>query len=74
MIAGETGVSSYRFDGDNKCFGYTPVGGEQGWSVGVEISHREFKVLLDMQPFIITFVVVLLMLLVSSVITLRLAQ
>ena len=73
MIAGETGVSSYRFDGDNKCFGYTPVGGEQGWSVGVEISHREFKVFLDMS-LIITFVVVLLMLLVSSVITLRLAR
>ncbi len=55
MIAGETGISSYRFDGDNKCFGYTPVGGEQGWSVGVEISHREFKVFLDMS-LIITFV------------------
>lgn len=73
MIAGETGISSYRFDGDNKCFGYTPVGGEQGWSVGVEISHREFKVFLDMS-LIITFVVVLLMLVVSSLITLRLAR
>lgn len=73
MIAGETGVASYRFDGDNKCFGYTPVGGEQGWSVGVEISHGEFKTFLDMS-LVVTFAVVLMMIAISFVITMRLAR
>lgn len=73
MMNGETGITSYRFDGDNKCFAYTPVGGEQGWSVGVEISQSEFKAALDFS-ILMTIAILIIIIAVASVVTFRFAK
>lgn len=44
MIAGERGVGTYTYPGDNADYiqGYAPISGTDGWSVGVTISEDEF--------------------------------
>ena len=43
MIKGESGFDTYKFGGDNKIFGYTPIEGEQGWRPASRNSWRRLK-------------------------------
>ena len=40
MIAGETGLGEYKYQGADKFVGYAPVSGTT-WSVGIAISKNE---------------------------------
>lgn len=73
MINGETGFGSYNFFGDNKMIGYAPIGGEQDWSICIEVSQHEFKSSLD-TSMIFTVIVILVVVTVSFIITVRLAK
>ena len=43
-IAGETGCSQYKLDGEKKVISYAPVDGTDGWSVFLSAPEREFAV------------------------------
>ena len=43
-IAGETGCSQYKLDGEKKVIAYAPVDGTDGWSVFLSAPEREFAV------------------------------
>lgn len=73
MINGETGFGAYNFFGDNKMVGYAPIGGEQSWSVCIEVSQHEFKSSLD-TSIIFTFIVILAVVTVAFIITVKLAR
>ena len=73
MLNGETGLSSYTFDGDYKYFGYAPIDGSEGWSIGVEASQQEFYVPLN-TSIILTLFIVLAIAAISCVIAFRLAS
>lgn len=73
MVRGETGFGAYNFFGDNKMVGYAPVGGEQNWSICIEVSQHEFKSSLD-RSIIFTFIVILVVVAIAFVITVRLAR
>ncbi|MBD5144416.1 MAG: methyl-accepting chemotaxis protein [Ruminococcus sp.] len=73
MIGGETGFGAYNFFGDNKMVGYAPIGGEQNWSICIEVSQHEFKSSLD-TSILCTIIVILIVVSVSFVITVRLAR
>ncbi len=73
MLRGETGFGSYNFFGDNKLVGYAPIGGEQNWSICIEVSQHEFKSSLDVS-LIITFVVIVVVVLASLIVAIRLAR
>ncbi len=57
MVEGETGFGAYNFDGDNKFVGFSPIGGNQEWSIAIETSQREFKSTLDRSIFLTILVV-----------------
>lgn len=59
MIQGETGFGAYNFFGDNKFISFAPIGGNQEWSIALELSQREFKSSLD-RSILLTILVVLL--------------
>ncbi|MDE5741999.1 MAG: HAMP domain-containing protein [Oscillospiraceae bacterium] len=73
MVNGETGFGAYNFFGDNKMIGYAPIGGEQDWSIAIEVSQHEFKSSLD-TSMIFTIIVILVIVTVSFFITVRLAK
>ncbi|MDE6764361.1 MAG: HAMP domain-containing protein [Oscillospiraceae bacterium] len=73
MINGETGIGAYNFFGDNKMVGYAPIGGEQNWSICIEVSQHEFKSSLD-TSMILTFIVILVIVTASFIVTVRLAR
>lgn len=73
MVAGETGFGAYRFFGDNKFIGYAPVGGEQNWSICIEVSQHEFKSALD-KSIMLTFLVIAAIVFVSFILTVKLAH
>lgn len=73
MINGETGFGAYNFFGDNKMVGYAPIGGEQDWSICIEVSQHEFKSSLD-TSIIFTFIVILVVVAFAFIITVRLAK
>ena len=66
MIAGETGVGQYKFDGSMKFLGYAPVEGT-GWSVGVTANISDMtssiNTLLKMLVLIGGVVIILMVLL-----------
>ena len=73
MINGETGIGAYNFFGDNKMVGYAPIGGEQNWSICIEVSQHEFKSSLD-TSLLLTFIVIMVIVTVSFIVTVRLAR
>lgn len=73
MLRGESGFDAYNFYGDNKMVGYAPIGGEQNWSICIEVSQHEFKSSLD-SSLIITFIVIVAVVLVSLIFAIRLAK
>ena len=73
MINGETGFGAYNFFGDNKMVGYAPIGGEQDWSICIEVSQHEFKSSLD-TSILCTLIVILVVVTCSFIITVRLAR
>lgn len=73
MINGETGFGAYNFFGDNKMVGYAPIGGEQDWSICIEVSQHEFKSSLD-TSIIFTFIVILVVVTAAFIVTVRLAR
>ncbi len=73
MIRGETGFDSYNFYGDNKLVGFAPVGGEQSWSICIEVSQHEFKSSLDIS-IVITLVVIVVVVIASLIVAMRLAR
>ncbi len=62
MIQKETGFGAYKFYGDNKFVAFAPIGGNQEWSIAIEISQREFKSTLDQSILLTVLVVVLVVL------------
>ena len=72
MIRGESGFDTYKFDGDSKIFGYAPILGEQGWSIGIEASKSEFMASLK-TSIMITVLIVLAVIIVAVFIAVRLA-
>lgn len=73
MLRGESGFDAYNFYGDNKMVGYAPIGGEQNWSICIEVSQHEFKSSLD-SSLIITFIVIVAVVLISLIFAVRLAK
>ncbi|WP_303900560.1 methyl-accepting chemotaxis protein [Anaerotruncus colihominis] len=73
MIRGESGFDTYKFDGDSKIFGYAPIVGEQGWSIGIEASKSEFMASLK-TSIMITVLIVLAVIIVAVFIAVRLAR
>lgn len=73
MINGETGFGAYNFYGDNKMVGYAPIGGEQDWSICIEVSQHEFKSSLD-TSILLTFIVIMVVVVTSLIVTVRLAR
>ncbi len=59
MVNGETGFGAYKFYGDNKLVGFAPIGGNQNWSIAIEMSQREFKSTLDQSIWLTVLVVAL---------------
>lgn len=73
MLRGEIGFDSYNFFGDNKLVGFAPIGGEQSWSICVEVSQHEFKSSLDIS-IIITLGVIAAVVVVSLIVAMSLAK
>lgn len=73
MLRGETGFGTYKFAQDTKLFGYAPIGGQQNWSIGIEVSKSDFKSPLK-KSIMMTFLVVKIVILISLVITFTLAR
>lgn len=42
MVAGETGVGSYRYEGVSKFSGYAPIGNTDGWSLAITTPVSDF--------------------------------
>lgn len=42
MRQGESGVGAYTINGSKKSSGYAPIGGTNGWSIGVTAPQRDF--------------------------------
>lgn len=59
MVDGETGFGSYKLDGDEKFVGFSPIEGNQKWSIAIETSQHEFKATLDKSIRLTILVVIL---------------
>lgn len=42
MLAREEGFGTYEYEGEQKIFGYSPINGNQNWSIGIEANESEF--------------------------------
>ncbi|WP_195463188.1 methyl-accepting chemotaxis protein [Anaerotruncus colihominis] len=73
MLQGESGFDTYRYNGDGKLFGYVPISGEQGWSIGVSVSEAEFMAPLR-NSIIVMGLIVLIVIVAGVLIAVRLAR
>jgi methyl-accepting chemotaxis protein len=61
MLAGNSGFDSYTYQGQAKLFGYAPIEGGEGWSIGVVAHQDEF-----LSSFVISIIVTAAAVLVVS--------
>ena len=73
MIQGETGFDTYNFYGDKKFIGFAPIGGNQEWSIAIEVSQKEFRSTLD-QSILLTILVVVLVVIASFPVAVKVAR
>lgn len=73
MLAGEAGFGSYNFYGDDKLIGYAPIGGDQDWSVAIEVSQKEFKASLN-RSINMTVLVVIAVIVIATLVTISLTR
>lgn len=73
MLKGETGFATYQYGGDGKIFGYAPIAGEQGWSIGISASQTEFMAPLR-NSLMLTALIVLVVIVAAVLIAVRLAR
>lgn len=68
MRQGESGFSAYQINGVNKFSAYAPIGGTDGWSIGITAPQADF-----MDATFITIFITLALLLLSIVIAVLIA-
>jgi len=69
MAAGETGFETYWYGGKNKFLAYAPVGGTDGWSVGVNAPVSDF-----MAATVISIIVTIFMICGGLLVAIRIVQ
>lgn len=73
MIAGEMGFGAYTYDGVSKYLAYAPIGGTNGWSLGINAPTGDFMSSTYL-AIVVTLIIMAVSLILSGIIVRRLAM